>query len=64
MGLSAEVVQQAGHPVDQRGYVWRRSQVPFLLDTLYRGYSVGALMIWKTTGRSGLVPVDPTGALA
>lgn len=24
-------------PSIQRSYVWRRSQVPFLLDSLYRG---------------------------
>ncbi|RZT87177.1 hypothetical protein EV383_4086 [Pseudonocardia sediminis] len=36
-------------PSIQRGYVWRRPQVPFLLDSLYRGYPVGALLIWKTT---------------
>ena len=36
-------------PSIQRGYVWRRAQVPYLLDSLYRGYPVGALLIWKTT---------------
>lgn len=35
-------------PSIQRGYVWRRPQVPYLLDSLYRGYPVGALLIWKT----------------
>jgi len=36
-------------PSIQRGYVWQRSQVPHLLDSLYRGYPVGALLIWRTT---------------
>lgn len=36
-------------PSIQRGYVWKRPQVPFLLDSLYRGYPVGALLAWKTT---------------
>ncbi|MGH3783236.1 MAG: GmrSD restriction endonuclease domain-containing protein [Pseudonocardiaceae bacterium] len=36
-------------PSIQRGYVWQRSQVPYLLDSLYRGYPVGALLVWKTT---------------
>lgn len=36
-------------PSIQRGYVWRRTQVPHLLDSLYRDYPVGALLIWKTT---------------
>ncbi|HVU60882.1 MAG TPA: DUF262 domain-containing protein [Mycobacteriales bacterium] len=35
-------------PSIQRGYVWKRSQVPFLLDSLYRGYPIGALLIWRT----------------
>ncbi len=36
-------------PSIQRGYVWQKSQVPHLLDSLYRNYPVGALLIWKTT---------------
>ncbi|MCA1670819.1 MAG: DUF262 domain-containing protein [Actinobacteria bacterium] len=36
-------------PSIQRGYVWQRSQVPYLLDSLYRGYPVGTLLVWKTT---------------
>lgn len=36
-------------PSIQRGYVWQRSQVPYLLDSLYRGYPVGALLVWKTS---------------
>lgn len=35
-------------PSIQRGYVWRKSQVPALLDSLYRGYPVGSLLVWKT----------------
>jgi len=35
-------------PSIQRGYVWKRPQVPKLLDSLYRGFPVGALLIWKT----------------
>ena len=35
-------------PSIQRGYVWQRSQVPYLLDSLYRGYPIGALLVWKT----------------
>lgn len=36
-------------PSIQRGYVWQRPQVPHLLDSLYRGYPVGSLLLWKTT---------------
>lgn len=45
-------------PSIQRGYVWRRSQVPYLLDSLYRGYPVGALLIWKTMLDVPLRPAD------
>ena len=30
----------------QRGYVGNRSQVHDLLDSLYRGYPVGTILIW------------------
>ncbi|GAA5650867.1 DUF262 domain-containing protein [Geodermatophilus obscurus] len=36
-------------PSIQRGYVWQRPQVPRLLDSLYRGYPVGSLLVWRTT---------------
>ena len=45
-------------PSIQRGYVWRRSQVSYLLDSLYRGFPVGALLIWKTQLDVPLRPAD------
>lgn len=36
-------------PVFQRGYVWTRKQVNELFDSLYKGYPVGSLLIWKTS---------------
>lgn len=38
-------------PEIQRGYVWKTSQVRDLLDSLYRGYPVGTMLVWKTTER-------------
>lgn len=35
-------------PSIQRGYVWKKAQVPDLLDSLYRAYPVGSLLIWHT----------------
>lgn len=35
-------------PEFQRGYVWNRDQVRGLMRSLYRGYPVGALLIWET----------------
>lgn len=36
-------------PSIQRGYVWQKAQVPKLLDSLYRGYPIGTLLIWNTS---------------
>lgn len=35
-------------PEMQRKYVWRASRVRDLLDSLYRGYPSGAILIWET----------------
>jgi uncharacterized protein with ParB-like and HNH nuclease domain len=35
-------------PEFQRGYVWNRDQVRGLMRSLYRGYPVGALLVWET----------------
>lgn len=35
-------------PEMQRGYVWRKSRVRDLLDSLYRGYPSGAILLWET----------------
>ncbi len=35
-------------PEFQRGYVWNRDQVRGLMRSLYRGYTVGALLVWET----------------
>jgi len=47
-------------PSIQRGYVWQRSQVPGLLDSLYRGFPVGSLLVWKTTQE---IPLRPAAVL-
>ena len=35
-------------PEFQRGYVWNRDQVRKLMDSLYRRYPVGSLLVWVT----------------
>ncbi|MDE2446830.1 MAG: DUF262 domain-containing protein, partial [Alphaproteobacteria bacterium] len=35
-------------PEMQRRYVWRSTQVRDLLDSLYRGYPSGAILLWET----------------
>lgn len=35
-------------PEMQRGYVWKADRVRDLLDSLYRGYPSGAILVWDT----------------
>jgi len=35
-------------PEMQRRYVWRSTRVRDLLDSLYRGWPSGAILIWET----------------
>jgi hypothetical protein len=37
-------------PEMQRRYVWRSPRVRDLLDSLYRGYPSGAILVWETDG--------------
>ncbi len=36
-------------PSIQRDYVWRPAQIPPLLESIYRGYPIGSILIWQTT---------------
>lgn len=42
-------------PEFQRGYVWNRDQVRGLMRSLYRGFPVGALLVWETEADPGSV---------
>lgn len=35
-------------PEFQRGYVWNRDQVRKLMNSLYKGYPIGSLLVWTT----------------
>jgi uncharacterized protein with ParB-like and HNH nuclease domain len=35
-------------PVFQREFVWDDEQIMSLLDSIYRGYPVGSLLLWST----------------
>tara|TARA_B100001123_G_C15292154_1_gene1017839 strand:+ start:229 stop:2163 length:1935 start_codon:yes stop_codon:yes gene_type:complete len=35
-------------PEFQRGYVWNRKQVRQLMDSLYKNYPIGSLLVWST----------------
>lgn len=38
-------------PVFQREFVWNDEQIMSLLDSIYRGYPVGSLLLWSTKER-------------
>ena len=35
-------------PAFQRGFVWDASRVAYFMDTLYKGYPFGAVLLWRT----------------
>lgn len=38
-------------PKFQRGFVWTRQQILDLLDSIYKGYPVGSLLLWRTSDK-------------
>lgn len=38
-------------PEFQRGYVWNPDDVAMLMDSLYKGYPIGMVVLWRTTER-------------
>lgn len=49
-------------PLFQRGFVWREAEVVALFDSVYRGYPIGSLLLWKVDSqifkqdKGGLIP--------
>jgi len=39
-------------PEMQRRYVWRSRRIRDLLDSLYRGYPSGAILVWETDSQA------------
>ncbi len=35
-------------PAFQRGFVWDAERVAYLMDSIYKGYPFGALILWRT----------------
>lgn len=35
-------------PSFQRGFVWEPDAVAFFMDSLYKGYPIGAILLWRT----------------
>jgi hypothetical protein len=38
-------------PAFQRGYVWEPEQAAFLLDSIYKGFPIGTIVLWQTDQR-------------
>ncbi|TKJ40362.1 hypothetical protein CEE37_08525 [candidate division LCP-89 bacterium B3_LCP] len=38
-------------PAFQRDFVWDSDQVAFLLDSIYKGFPIGTIILWKTDNR-------------
>jgi hypothetical protein len=38
-------------PAFQRDYVWEPDQVAFLLDSIYKGFPIGTVILWRTDKR-------------
>lgn len=38
-------------PAFQRNFVWEPDQVAFLLDSIYKGFPIGTIILWKTDKR-------------
>ncbi|KQN64706.1 DUF262 domain-containing protein [Erwinia sp. Leaf53] len=38
-------------PAFQRDFVWEPDQIAFLLDSIYKGYPIGTVILWKTDAR-------------
>lgn len=49
-------------PEFQRGYVWNRDQVRALMQSLYRRYPVGSLLVWTTRSEGASTRGDGTVA--
>jgi len=38
-------------PAFQRDFVWEPDQVAFLMDSIYKGFPIGTVILWKTDNR-------------
>jgi hypothetical protein len=38
-------------PSFQRGFVWEPDAISFFMDSLYRGYPIGSILLWRTRER-------------
>ena len=46
-------------PEFQRDYVWKKSKAPRLVDSLYRGFPISSLLLWRSTEETRARRRDP-----
>lgn len=39
-------------PAFQRGFIWTKRQIVALLSSVYEGYPIGSMILWKTSNKS------------
>lgn len=44
-------------PSFQRGFKWEREDVQKLIDSIWRGFPIGTLLVWSKVGEAGRVPL-------
>lgn len=49
-------------PEFQREYVWQRNRAPRLIDSLYRGFPISSLLLWKSSDSARARRRDPRPA--
>lgn len=38
-------------PAFQRDFIWEPDQIAFLLDSIYKKFPIGTIILWKTDNR-------------
>lgn len=49
--ISQVIAGQIRVPIFQRGFVWDANRVAFLMDSIYKGYPFGSILLWRTKQR-------------
>jgi hypothetical protein len=49
--ISQVISGQIRVPAFQRGFVWDANMVAYLMDSIYKGYPFGAILLWRTKER-------------
>jgi len=49
--ITQVIAGQIRVPTFQRGFVWDADRVAFLMDSLYKGYPFGSILLWRTKER-------------